>query len=60
MHVIAGKAVAFKEALDPSSDISGSSRQNAKAMAATFIERGYKMSQAVRQPSHAGVLIGRE
>ncbi|ROO25601.1 serine hydroxymethyltransferase [Salinisphaera japonica] len=41
MHVIAGKAVAFKEALD--SDFKGYTQQivaNAKAMAEVFVERG--------------------
>ncbi|MGS0673487.1 serine hydroxymethyltransferase [Shewanella sp. 0m-4] len=42
MHVIAAKAVAFKEALDP--EFTTYQEQvvvNAKAMARTFIERGY-------------------
>ncbi|WP_153914842.1 serine hydroxymethyltransferase [Shewanella sp. TC10] len=42
MHVIAAKAVAFKEALDP--EFTTYQEQvvaNAKAMAKTFIERGY-------------------
>ncbi|NBB73194.1 MAG: serine hydroxymethyltransferase [Bacteroidetes bacterium] len=42
MHVIAAKAVAFKEALQP--DFATYSQQvvdNAKAMAAAFMERGY-------------------
>jgi glycine hydroxymethyltransferase len=42
MHVIAAKAVAFREALQP--DFKSYSRQvveNAKAMAAAFMERGY-------------------
>jgi glycine hydroxymethyltransferase len=44
MHVIAAKAVAFKEALEP--EFKGYQEQvvkNAKAMAKTFIERGYKI-----------------
>ncbi len=44
MHVIAGKAVAFKEALEP--DFKAYQQQvldNARAMASTFIERGYKV-----------------
>ncbi len=44
MHVIAAKAVAFKEALEP--DFTRYQQQvvsNAKAMAATFIERGLKI-----------------
>jgi glycine hydroxymethyltransferase len=44
MHVIAAKAVAFKEALEP--DFKSYQAQvvkNAKAMAKTFIERGYKI-----------------
>lgn len=40
-HVIAGKAVAFKEALDPSfTTYQEQVVANAKAMASTFIERG--------------------
>ncbi|HEV2622751.1 MAG TPA: serine hydroxymethyltransferase [Frateuria sp.] len=44
MHVIAAKAVAFKEALEP--DFKAYQAQvvkNAKAMARTIIERGYKI-----------------
>ncbi|SFF45364.1 glycine hydroxymethyltransferase [Fontimonas thermophila] len=44
MHVIAAKAVAFKEALDPGFKIY--QRQviaNARAMAKVFLERGYKV-----------------
>jgi len=44
MHAIAGKAVAFKEALEP--DFKNYQLQvlaNARAMAATFVERGYKV-----------------
>ena len=44
MHVIAGKAVAFKEALEP--DFKAYQQQvldNARAMASTFMERGYKV-----------------
>ncbi len=44
MHVIAGKAVAFKEAMDPS--FKAYQQQvivNADAMAKVFIERGYKI-----------------
>ncbi|ABV86487.1 serine hydroxymethyltransferase [Shewanella pealeana] len=44
MHVIAAKAVAFKEALDP--EFTTYQEQvvvNAKAMARTFIERGYNV-----------------
>ncbi len=44
MHVIAAKAVAFKEALEP--EFKAYQAQvvtNAKAMAKTFIERGYKI-----------------
>ena len=44
MHVIAAKAVAFKEALEP--EFKAYQTQvvkNAKAMAKTFIERGYKI-----------------
>ncbi|NII71754.1 glycine hydroxymethyltransferase [Dyella sp. SG562] len=44
MHVIAAKAVAFKEALDPSfKSYQQQVVKNAKAMARTFIERGYKI-----------------
>ena len=44
MHVIAGKAVAFKEALEPEfKTYQAQVVKNAKAMAATFIERGYKI-----------------
>jgi glycine hydroxymethyltransferase len=44
MHVIAAKAVAFKEALEP--EFKAYQRQvvkNAQAMAATMIERGYRI-----------------
>ncbi len=44
MHVIAAKAVAFKEALDP--DFKAYQAQviaNARAMAGTFISRGYRI-----------------
>ena len=42
MHVIAAKAVAFKEALEPSfSDYQARVCDNAKTMAATLAERGY-------------------
>jgi glycine hydroxymethyltransferase len=44
MHVIAAKAVAFKEALEP--EFKGYQQQvvkNAQAMARTLIERGYKV-----------------
>ncbi len=44
MHVIAAKAVAFKEALEP--DFAAYQQQvldNARAMAATFMERGYNV-----------------
>ena len=44
MHVIAAKAVAFKEALDPSfKTYQQQVVKNAKAMANTFIKRGYKI-----------------
>lgn len=43
-HVIAAKAVAFGEALDPSyRTYQEQVRKNARAMAAAFIERGYKI-----------------
>ncbi len=44
MHVIAAKAVAFKEALEPGfTTYQAQVIRNAKAMAKTFIERGYKI-----------------
>ena len=44
MHVIAAKAVAFKEALEPAfRDYQIQVVKNAKAMARTFVERGYKI-----------------
>lgn len=44
MHVIAAKAVAFKEALEPAfTDYQNQVVKNAKAMAKTLIERGYKV-----------------
>lgn len=44
MHVIAAKAVAFKEALEPAfKTYQEQVVKNAKAMAKTFIERGYKI-----------------
>ncbi|MGB3748628.1 MAG: serine hydroxymethyltransferase [Rhodanobacter sp.] len=44
MHVIAAKAVAFKEALEPAfKAYQAQVVKNAKAMAKTFIERGYKI-----------------
>ena len=44
MHVIAAKAVAFKEALEPEvKDYEKQVLANARAMAAVFIERGYKV-----------------
>ena len=42
MHVIAAKAVAFKEAMDPAfKDYQGKVCENAKVMAGTLAERGY-------------------
>ncbi len=42
MHVIAAKAAAFKEAMEPSfRDYQGSVCENARVMAATLSERGY-------------------
>ncbi len=42
MHVIAAKAVAFKEAMEPEfKDYQGKVCENAKVMAATLAERGY-------------------
>ncbi len=44
MHVIAAKAVAFKEALEPEFTVyQGQVLANARAMAQVFIERGYKV-----------------
>ena len=44
MHVIAAKAVAFKEALDPAfKEYQQQVVKNAKAMAETMISRGYKI-----------------
>jgi len=44
MHVIAAKAVAFKEALQPDfKDYQGKVLANSRAMAAVFLERGYKV-----------------
>ena len=44
MHVIAAKAVAFKEALEPSfCDYQQQVLDNARAMASVFIERGYNV-----------------
>ena len=44
MHVIAAKAVAFKEALQPEfKEYQRQVRDNARAMAAVMIERGYKI-----------------
>jgi glycine hydroxymethyltransferase len=44
MHVIAAKAVAFKEALEPEfKAYQAQVVKNAQAMAKTFIERGYKI-----------------
>jgi glycine hydroxymethyltransferase len=44
MHVIAAKAVAFKEALQPDfKDYQGQVLANARAMAGVFLERGYKV-----------------
>ena len=44
MHVIAAKAVAFKEALDPSfKTYQQQVVANARAMAGVFLERGYKV-----------------
>lgn len=44
MHVIAGKAVAFKEAMEPEfKEYQGRVLENAQAMADEFIKRGYKV-----------------
>jgi len=62
MHVIAAKAVAFKEALDPSfKTYQQQVVKNAKAMAKTFIERGYKIVSGGTENHLMLVdLIGRE
>jgi glycine hydroxymethyltransferase len=62
MHVIAAKAVAFKEALEPSfTDYQKQVVKNAKAMAKTFIERGYRIVSGGTE-NHLMLidLIGRE
>jgi glycine hydroxymethyltransferase len=62
MHVIAAKAVAFKEALEPSfKDYQQQVVKNAKAMAKTLIERGYKVVSGGTE-NHLMLidLIGRE
>jgi glycine hydroxymethyltransferase len=62
MHVIAAKAVAFKEALEPSfKDYQTQVVKNAKAMAKTLIERGYKVVSGGTE-NHLMLidLIGRE
>lgn len=44
MHVIAGKAVALKEAMEPEFKVYQQQvAKNAKAMVAVFLERGYKV-----------------
>ena len=44
MHIIAAKAVAFKEALEPSfKEYQQQVKKNASAMAEVFIERGYEV-----------------
>ncbi len=44
MHVIAAKAIAFKEALEPEFKVYAANViKNAQAMATVFIERGYKV-----------------
>jgi glycine hydroxymethyltransferase len=62
MHVIAAKAVAFKEALEPSfKDYQAQVVKNAKAMAKTLIERGYKVVSGGTENHLMLVdLIGRE
>ncbi|MFC4764151.1 serine hydroxymethyltransferase [Dyella koreensis] len=62
MHVIAAKAVAFKEALEPSfKEYQAQVVKNAKAMAKTFIERGYKIVSGGTENHLMLVdLIGRE
>jgi glycine hydroxymethyltransferase len=62
MHVIAAKAVAFKEALEPEfKEYQGQVVKNAKAMAKTLIERGYKVVSGGTENHLMLVdLIGRE
>ena len=62
MHVIAAKAVAFKEALEPEfKDYQGQVVKNAKAMAKTLMERGYKVVSGGTENHLMLVdLIGRE
>ena len=62
MHVIAAKAVAFKEALEPSfTDYQKQVVANAKAMAKTLIARGYKVVSGGTENHLMLVdLIGRE
>lgn len=62
MHVIAAKAVAFKEALEPLfKEYQAQVVKNAKAMAKTFIERGYKIVSGGTENHLMLVdLIGRE
>jgi glycine hydroxymethyltransferase len=62
MHVIAAKAVAFKEALEPSfKDYQAQVVRNAKAMAKTLMGRGYKIVSGGTE-NHLMLidLIGRE
>lgn len=62
MHVIAAKAVAFKEALDPSfTEYQAQVVANAKAMAKTLMGRGYKVVSGGTE-NHLMLidLIGRE
>ncbi len=62
MHVIAAKAVAFKEALEPQfKTYQTQVVKNAKAMAATFISRGYKIVSGGTEDHLMLIdLIGRE
>ncbi|MEO5813342.1 MAG: serine hydroxymethyltransferase [Rhodanobacter sp.] len=62
MHVIAAKAVAFKEALEPEFKAYQSQVvKNAKAMAATFMARGYKVVSGGTEDHLMLIdLIGRE
>ncbi len=62
MHVIAAKAVAFKEALEPAfKDYQAQVVKNAQAMAKTFIARGYKIVSGGTENHLMLVdLIGRE
>ena len=62
MHVIAAKAIAFKEAMEPEyKEYQAQIIKNAKAMVKVFIDRGYKIvSGGTRDHLFLVDLIGRE